>query len=130
MLLALSAEIIPFKNPIPPVFEDIALNIFEGFAPLPVSPPWQLAQLFAHRDLPTKPAACNASAEGFDVVVAVVVVFVVVAVISVAVVVPPPQATRANVIPIPNVTARIIRLLDFDNAMITPQLLFIQCELT
>ncbi len=87
----------------PPVFEDIAFNIFDGFAPLPVSPPWQLAQLLAHKDLPTKPAACNASAEGVEVVTVVVAGVVVaaavvvgvvaaVAVVSVAVVVPPPHA--------------------------------------
>jgi hypothetical protein len=40
----------------PPVLAAMAFKILLGFAPLPVSPPWQAAQLFAHRDLPTVPA--------------------------------------------------------------------------
>jgi hypothetical protein len=40
----------------PPVLAAMAFKILLGFAPLPVSPPWQAAQLFAHRDLPIVPA--------------------------------------------------------------------------
>lgn len=40
----------------PPVLAAMAFKILLGFAPLPVSPPWQTAQLFAHRDLPIVPA--------------------------------------------------------------------------
>jgi hypothetical protein len=40
----------------PPVLAAMAFKILLGFAPLLVLPPWQTAQLFAHRDFPIVPA--------------------------------------------------------------------------
>jgi hypothetical protein len=90
----------PFKKPIPPVFEDMALKILLGFAPLPRSEPWQEAQLACHSDFPTNAAACRGSVDGFEAtgagagLAAGVVVVVAAAVVSVgvALLVPPPQA--------------------------------------